>query len=202
MVTNRLIDEAAMREKISQWMDGEGDAGSVVFAELESEAGRDAWVLYHCIGDMLRDGAQSGVSMLSPEFTARVVRRLENEQTAQKLEVVASRKVIAFKTRANYRVWALAATIACVVAIGGWMFALRHDASHHIDAPTMAWDTTAKLSITTLAATHNNDQTAEAAIPLDYLITYQEFLPPASSWFGVNVYQWASEAVALHWVSE
>ncbi|MCL2309989.1 MAG: sigma-E factor negative regulatory protein [Proteobacteria bacterium] len=82
-----------MREKISQWMDGEGgeDASRSVYMALKSDAGHETWVLYHLIGDALRDGgggAQYGV--LSAGFTARVMQALEAETAAPMLQETAA----------------------------------------------------------------------------------------------------------------
>ncbi|MDR0247222.1 MAG: sigma-E factor negative regulatory protein [Burkholderiales bacterium] len=90
MVTNRLTDEAVIREKISQWMDGEADEDidRLVDALLTSDAGRDTWALYHHMGDVLRDGETGGA--LSAGFTARVMRALEAELAAPASQATAT----------------------------------------------------------------------------------------------------------------
>jgi sigma-E factor negative regulatory protein RseA len=68
-----------MKEKVSQLMDGElaGEEAAPVLAALESGGeARDAWRLYHLIGDSLRE-----TRVLSHGFSARVGRRLAEEPT-------------------------------------------------------------------------------------------------------------------------
>jgi sigma-E factor negative regulatory protein RseA len=73
MDTNKKI-----REHISALKDGELPASDVelAFAALHAEDGREAWEVYHRIGDVLR-GQES--PDLSPEFAARLAQRLAAE---------------------------------------------------------------------------------------------------------------------------
>jgi len=68
-----------MREYISAFADGElPDADfELALAALREDDGRQAWDLYHRIGDALRDDA--GSSELSPGFAARLAGRLAQE---------------------------------------------------------------------------------------------------------------------------
>jgi sigma-E factor negative regulatory protein RseA len=74
MDTNKKI-----REYISAFADGElPDADlELALAALREEDGRQAWDLYHRIGDALRDDA--GNSELSPGFAARLADKLAQE---------------------------------------------------------------------------------------------------------------------------
>ena len=73
MDTNRKI-----REHISALGDGELPEADLelAFAALQEPGGREAWDLYHRIGDVLR--AQPGPD-LSPGFSARLAARLAAE---------------------------------------------------------------------------------------------------------------------------
>lgn len=67
-----------LREQISALKDGalpEADL-ELALAALQGSDGRQAWDLYHLIGDTLRE---SPVPALSPDFRARLAERLANE---------------------------------------------------------------------------------------------------------------------------
>jgi len=67
-----------LREQISALKDGalpEADL-ELALAALQDSDGRQAWDLYHLIGDALRDTAAPA---LSPEFRARLAERLASE---------------------------------------------------------------------------------------------------------------------------
>lgn len=68
-----------MKQKISEWMDGEltgSDAERTLSALREEGDGREAWRTYHLIGDALRD-----TRMLSPRFGERMAASLAQEPT-------------------------------------------------------------------------------------------------------------------------
>ena len=68
-----------LHENISALLDGELAASELelAFAALDTDSGRQAWDLYHRIGDALRSG-QCGHE-LGPHFEARLASRLEVE---------------------------------------------------------------------------------------------------------------------------
>lgn len=71
-----------LREQISALKDGAlPDAElELALAALQGSDGRQAWDLYHLIGDSLRDGPASGAApALSPDFRARLAERLAAE---------------------------------------------------------------------------------------------------------------------------
>lgn len=205
MVKNRLTDDAVAREKISQWMDGEADDEEAcsAYAALESQDGRDTWALYHCIGEMLRDGAPSGAT-LSAGFTERVMQALDAEPSLQVPEngaptptCQAAAETKMCETKPHYCRWALAATVAGAVVVCGLALTLHKDA----DTPTMAVSGATKPVVTepsATVATSGSQPAPEALIPLDYLITYQEFVPSVSLWPGMDVYQWVSDVKISH----
>ena len=68
-----------MKQKISQWMDGEldaPDAERMLSALREEGETRQAWRTYHLIGDALRD-----TQLLSPGFGDRIAASLAQEPT-------------------------------------------------------------------------------------------------------------------------
>jgi sigma-E factor negative regulatory protein RseA len=73
MDTNKKI-----REHISALKDGELSESDIelAFAALHSDDGRQAWEVYHRIGDVMRAQASAD---LSPGFAARLAARLDAE---------------------------------------------------------------------------------------------------------------------------
>jgi sigma-E factor negative regulatory protein RseA len=73
MDTNKKI-----REQISALKDGELSASDIelAFAALHTPDGRQAWDVYHRIGDVMR---AQGAADLSPEFSSRLAARLAAE---------------------------------------------------------------------------------------------------------------------------
>lgn len=71
-----------LREQISALKDGalpEADL-ELALAALQGSDGRQAWDLYHLIGDTLRDAAAyASAPALSPDFRARLAERLAAE---------------------------------------------------------------------------------------------------------------------------
>jgi sigma-E factor negative regulatory protein RseA len=68
-----------MKQKISQWMDGElegPDAERMLPALREESEARQAWRTYHLIGDVLRE-----TQLLSPRFDERIAESLAQEPT-------------------------------------------------------------------------------------------------------------------------
>lgn len=71
-----------LREQISAMKDGalpEADL-ELALAALQGSDGRQAWDLYHLIGDTLRDAPElTPAPALSPDFRARLAERLAGE---------------------------------------------------------------------------------------------------------------------------
>ena len=207
MVANHLPDATVAREKISQWMDGETDAAdeNAAYAALKNEAGRDAWALYHHIGDVLRDGAQGGIQggALSPGFTARVMEALEAEPTVlvpRKIEVLPAKKS---EKKPVYRVWALAATLLGAVAVGWAAFVLQNNGGVVTEGVAFAEAVVEPVIATELSALESlESHVLEALVPIDYLMTHQEFLPSASMWLGVHAYQWTGHMGTFDLINE
>jgi sigma-E factor negative regulatory protein RseA len=69
------------QEKISALADGEvpDTQLDMVFAALRSSEGREAWSMYHQIGDAMRSDDMA--IKMSPDFTERLMKRLDEEPT-------------------------------------------------------------------------------------------------------------------------
>lgn len=70
-----------LREQISALKDGalpEADL-ELALAALQGSDGRQAWDLYHLIGDTLRDAPPNPAPVLSPDFHTRLAERLAGE---------------------------------------------------------------------------------------------------------------------------
>lgn len=79
-----------MKQKISEWMDGESHSPETerLLAGLRAEGeARQAWRTYHLIGDTLRD-----TQMLSPRFAERMAASLEKEPTVLAPAAVAAER--------------------------------------------------------------------------------------------------------------
>jgi sigma-E factor negative regulatory protein RseA len=100
-----------MKTRISEWMDGEMDAGAA--DDLIRAAGRggeagEAWRTYHLIGDAMRGGRP-----LSEDFEVRVAARLAAEPTV----------LAPARARPAPRAWLAMSAAASVAAVAlvGWV---------------------------------------------------------------------------------
>ena len=148
-----------MKDRISEFMDGELDdraAGGLIEALGRDNEARDAWRIYHLIGDTLRDS-----TLLSAGFTARVARQLAAEPT-----VVAPARL-----QPQPRTWyALAASVAAVALVGWLAFAPQQSPV----APVAQQQAPATVV-----------QAKPALVPLpsgtnDYLLAHQAYSPRVS----------------------
>ncbi len=102
-----------MKQQISECMDGELDAHGAthVLAQVTVSAEyREHWVMYHLIGDGMREAPD-----LSADFTERFAQRLAGEAT-----VLAPKPLVAQNKRlANYAMYAAASLAA--VAVVSWV---------------------------------------------------------------------------------
>jgi sigma-E factor negative regulatory protein RseA len=164
-----------MKQQISECMDGELDAQSAarILGQLANSTEFHAdWVLYHMIGDGMRDAPD-----LSPAFAARLSERLAAEPT-----VLAPRRMLpargGFAQVARYAAAALAA-----VAVVGW-FAVTPRLSP--TAPQLAQQTMPEGSASTVALQR------PAISPLkprdhDYMMAHQA-VSPGGAMQGVAPY--------------
>jgi sigma-E factor negative regulatory protein RseA len=153
-----------MKQQISECMDGELDtegAGRVLSQIAGSEELRADWVLYHMVGDGMRDAPD-----MSPTFAARFAERLAGEAT-----VLAPRpSLLARRSVAQFAMYAAAALSA--VAVVGW-FALT---------PQLAVTNVASVPPQVAPAEKVAVQQRPAISPLkprdhDYLLAHQAVSP-------------------------
>jgi sigma-E factor negative regulatory protein RseA len=153
-----------MKQQISECMDGELDAEGAarILGQVAGSADlRADWVLYHMVGDGMRDAPD-----LSPGFAARFAERLAQEPT-----VLAPRpSLLPRRSVAQFAMYATAALSA--VAVVGW-FALT---------PQLASNNVAAVQPPIVPAEKVAVQQRPAISPLkprdhDYLLAHQAVSP-------------------------
>ena len=115
-----------MKEKLSAMLDGDVDdvTARALFIRLKHDkAFRDEWDAYCLLGDLIRGYAPPELE----GFTERVMARLENEPT---ILVPPGRKNASMAVRRPWRHYLLpmAASVMGVLAVGGVVAVLSHDA--------------------------------------------------------------------------
>lgn len=189
------------REQISALADSELAAGHIDMAleNLYRPDGRDAWDVYHQVGDVLRSDEMA--ITLSPGFTARMGLRLEAEPTitAPACHVPAGATVKAtFCNRTIKRfalpgmVAAAAATVALVSA-PQLMVAQKEKSPLHAEKAVMVASTKGTLSASRVAAPVVVKAAAVPPAPVqegvvlrdsridEYLLAHQRFSPSVYS---------------------
>jgi sigma-E factor negative regulatory protein RseA len=156
-----------MKQKISQWMDGElegPDAERMVSALREEGEVRRAWRTYHLIGDALRD-----TQLLSPRFDERIAASLAQEPT-----VLAPAATPAGRSWRRYLApAATAAAAAGFVGAVAFMIPLQEPGV----APQLAAQTPPRPTPAAVVT-----EPAPAPVPLpaatdDYLLAHQGYSP-------------------------
>jgi len=160
--------KGTMNDRISELMDGELDdrqaARLIGTLGGEGEA-RDAWRMYHLIGDAMRDA-----SMLSAGFAARVA-----EKVAQEPTVLAPKALQSERPRNWFAVPAAVAAGVAGVSVVGWL-ALAPQAQAPAPAPAVAQVQPAQPQTIPLPSATS-----------DYLLAHQGF-SPGSSLQGMSAY--------------
>ena len=117
-----------MKEKLSAMIDGDVDGATAraLFIRLKHDkAFRDEWDAYCLLGDLIRGYAPPELE----GFTERVMARIEKEPTVL---VPAGKKNIdrteVMRHRWHHRLLPLAASVMGVLAVGGVLAVLPHDA--------------------------------------------------------------------------
>ncbi len=144
------------REEISRLVDGELDEALLDAAcgELKQGEGMATWMVYHVIGETLREGSPGVATGFARKFTERL---------AAEPIVLARRRRLEHPM--NY-VWAAAATLAAIV-VTGWV-------ALSVIEPGSAATAIAKASE---AAHVRAAQVRGPAVPQDYLLAHQEYSP-------------------------
>lgn len=162
-----------MRSEVSAFIDGalDDDSSRRVLEGLGRDAGlRAAWDDYCLVGDLMRrSGAMTG------DFTARVMRRIDDEPTVL-APAAAPRRAVPSRP-----LWAVAASVAAVSTVA-WMGleAGRKEPAEAV-AVRPAVQVAASNLIAAPAAGARIDRTPEAAVPppsgavIPYLIVHQGY---------------------------
>jgi sigma-E factor negative regulatory protein RseA len=108
------------REQISAFADNELSDGhsDIALAALRQQEGRDAWNLYHQIGDALRSNDLS--QQPSADFSARMFARLDAEPT---IMVPAEKRVNGFAKEAQIKRFAIPGMAVAAVAVMAFLTA-------------------------------------------------------------------------------
>ena len=151
-----------MKEKVSEWMDGEwrgGEADAPLAALRESGEARECWNVYHLIGDTLR-----GDAALKAGFAARFAQRL-----AQEPAVLAPGRLPLGAPQMRWAAMSAAAGVAAVALVGWLAFGPMLDQSAPV-AKAPAKEEVAKAPAT-VPVPSNAD---------DYLLAHQRYSPRGS----------------------
>ncbi len=158
-----------MKDRISELMDGElqGRAAEELIGACAREGdARDAWRMYHLIGDAMRD-----TRVLSAGFAARVSERIALEAT-----VLAPKALQEERPRSWFALPAAVAAGLAGIAVVGWL-ALAPQAQAPQPAP---------VAQVAPAAARPQTIPLPSATP-DYLLAHQGF-SPRSSLQGMSAY--------------
>ncbi|MEO5698960.1 MAG: sigma-E factor negative regulatory protein [Casimicrobiaceae bacterium] len=144
------------REEISRLVDGELDHRTFDTAcgELKQGEGMATWMVYHVIGETLREGSPG----VAPGFSQKF-----NQLLAAEPVVVAPRARV---HRPVHMAWAAAATVAAIV-VTGWVALSVVDPGVGSMAIAKARE----------AAQVRAAQVRAPAVPQDYILAHQEYSP-------------------------
>lgn len=157
-----------MKAEVSALMDDalEGDAAADVLTALKRDAGlRDAWAVYHLLGDALRR-----TPMLSPGFALRVIARLSDEPTV--LAPVATRRKRSALGRAALP---LAASVMGIGAVA-WVAQTLNQPQQPMQMAIAPAPLAAPAATTQVAAVVPAALPAQSAVR-EYLIAHQGYSP-------------------------
>jgi sigma-E factor negative regulatory protein RseA len=159
-----------MKSRISALMDGELDPGAAAepLAALASEGeARQAWRLYHLIGDALRD-----TRILSGEFSQRLAERLAQEPT-----VLAPSALPQSTDRAPAPVLAAAASLAAVAMVGWLAFSPQEPPQPQVQVVSAPRPLAAAKPPATAVPAKEAVQVPLPSQARDYLLAHQGYSP-------------------------
>lgn len=166
------------REQISAFADNELSDGhvAITLAALRQEDGREAWSLYHQIGDALRSDDLN--TQADVDFTARIFARLDAEPT---IMVAADKRVSVAKDVAIKR-FAVPGMAMAAVAIAAFLTVpqMMTQNAPVIAAQPAAIVTASLAPKTVTVASHDGDVLRDPRID-EYLLAHQRFSPSVYS---------------------
>lgn len=166
------------REQISAFADNELSDGhfDIALAALRQQDGRDAWNLYHQIGDALRSDDLN--VQLSTDFSAKMFARLDAEPTI----LVAAGKRLNLTKEASLKRFAMPGMAAAAVAVAAFLTVPQMMTQ---DTPAIAVKS-APITVaaaepeTVTVASHEGDVLRDPRID-EYLLAHQRFSPSVYS---------------------
>jgi sigma-E factor negative regulatory protein RseA len=166
------------REQISAFSDGELSDGhlDVTLAALRQDDGRDAWNLYHQVGDALRSDELN--TQLSAGFNARMFALLD----AEPVIMVPADKRVAVAKETSIRRFAMPGMAAAAVAVVAFLTVPQMMTPN---APTLASNpapvvATAAAPETITVASQDGEVLRDPRID-EYLLAHQRFSPSVYS---------------------
>lgn len=167
------------REQISAFADGELSDGhlDVTLAALRQDEGRNAWNLYHQVGDALRSDELN--TQLSAGFNARMFALLD----AEPVIMVPVDKRVAVARETSIRRFAMPGMAAAAVAVAAFLTVPQMMTQNA--APTIASNpapvvATAAAPETITVASQDGDVLRDPRID-EYLLAHQRFSPSVYS---------------------
>ncbi|HWU98583.1 MAG TPA: sigma-E factor negative regulatory protein [Oxalicibacterium sp.] len=167
------------REQISAFADGELSDGhlDVTLAALRQDEGRDAWNLYHQVGDALRSDELN--TQLSAGFNARMFALLD----AEPVIMVSADKRVAVAKETSIRRFAMPGMAAAAVAVVAFLTVPQMMTP--ITAPTLAANpapvvASAAAPETITVASQDGEVLRDPRID-EYLLAHQRFSPSVYS---------------------
>lgn len=158
-----------MNEQISALMDDEvavEDAIHLISALQSNRQNAEAWSQYHLIGDAMRGNIEFGSN-----FKQNLMQRIELEPTvlAPNATQINARKMTDFKDKLPVK-WSIAASFAAVMVVGWMAMQQQVQPGNEQQAIELA-----------------KADTAEQAIPSEYLMAHRASAPSTSSYYIQSV---------------
>lgn len=168
------------REQISAFADGELSDGhlDVTLAALRQDEGREAWNLYHQVGDALRSDELN--TQLSAGFNARMFALLD----AEPVIMVPAKKRVAVAKETSFRRFAMPGMAAAAVAVAAFLTVPQMMTPN--TTPTLASSAapvlaTAAAPETITVASQNGSEVLRDPRIDEYLLAHQRFSPSVYS---------------------
>ena len=166
------------REQISAFADNELSDGhlDITLAALRQQDGREAWSLYHQIGDALRSDDLN--TQLSADFTARMFARLDVEPT-----IMVAAQQHAGATKVSIKRFAMPGMAAAAVAVVAFLTVPQMMTQQHapaLEAKSAAIVLAAATPETITVASNEGEVLRDPRID-EYLLAHQRFSPSVYS---------------------
>ncbi len=166
------------REQISAFADNELSDGhlDITLAALRQQDGREAWSLYHQIGDALRSDDLN--TQLSADFTARMFAHLDAEPT-----IMVATQQHAGMTQVSIKRFAMPGMAAAAVAVVAFLTVPQMMTQQHAPALEAASASIVMAAATpeTITVASNEGEVLRDPRIDEYLLAHQRFSPSVYS---------------------